>query len=112
MKFTQFVQTLQFANALPQFNKILEQYLNELGINTFAFTYYSYYPNSLNKLKYDFSSANFSRWHKHYISEGYEDVDSTLEIVYRTCIPTFWDLQEQLKASKTPREKKFAFDLN
>lgn len=110
MKFTQFVQILQLSNSLPQLNKALEQYLNELGINTFAFTYHSYYPNSLNKLKYDFSSANLSRWHKHYISEGYEDVDSTLEIVYRTSIPTFWDLQQQLKASKTSREKKMRLD--
>lgn len=110
MKIYKFEQALKFSKSLAQVNKALEEYLNSLGIHSFAFTYHSYYPNSLHKLKYDISSANFARWHKHYISEGYEDVDTTLDVVYRTVMPTFWDLQQQLKEAKTPREKKMRLD--
>lgn len=110
MTLYEFEQELKSANSVTQLNKILENYLAHCGISTFAFTYYSYYPNSQNKVKYDFSSKNFSTWHKHYIEEGYEDVDSTLDEVYRTTLPTFWDLQQQLKEAKSTREKKMRQD--
>lgn len=110
MKLYEFGQVLKSCSSLPQLNEALERYLRGLGIKTFAFTYHSYYPNSLNKLKYDFSSTNLAIWHKHYISEHYEDVDTTLDVVYRTSIPIFWDLQQQLKEAKTPREKQMRLD--
>lgn len=101
-----------FKNAknINELNLVLQHYLNDAGISTFAFTYYSYYPNSLNKVKFDFASSNYIAWHNHYISEGYEEVDSTLEDVYKTTLPTFWDLQTQLKSAKSAKEKKMRLD--
>lgn len=105
-----FEESLKKATSVNEINKLLEKYLAALGITTFSFTYYSYYPNSKNKLKYDFCSSNFSLWHQHYISEGYEDIDSTLDIVYQQVLPIFWDLEQQLREAKSPREKKMRLD--
>ncbi len=110
MKLFEIERLLKSARSVEQLNGGLERFLAEFGITTFAFTYYSYYPNSENKLKYDYSSANFAHWHKHYISENYEEVDSTLDIVYRACLPIFWDLEQQLKEAKTSREKQMRLD--
>jgi DNA-binding CsgD family transcriptional regulator len=103
-------KNLKKAVSLKEINQALEKYLLTFGITTFSFTYYSYYPNSKNKLKYDFSSSDFSLWHKHYISEGYEDIDSTLDSVYQQSLPIFWDLQDQLENAKSSREKKMRLD--
>lgn len=110
MLLSEFANRLKAAQSIPLLNTVLKEYLASFDINTFAFTYYSYYPNSLNKLKYDFSTPNFSIWHQHYISEGYEDIDSTLEIVYQTTLPTFWNLPQQLKEAKSPREAQMRKD--
>ncbi len=110
MKLMIFEGNLKKAESVSEINKLLEKYLAALGITTFSFTYYSYYPNSQNKLKYDFCSSNFSLWHKHYISEGYEDIDSTLDVVYQQVLPIFWDLEQQLKEAKSHREKKMRLD--
>lgn len=110
MKLIQFEQDLKQATSVKEINHILQTYLKDYGINTYAFTYYSYNVHSQNKLKYDVSSRNFAIWHKHYISEGYQDIDSTLAIVYQTSLPTFWDLQQQLKEAKNPREKQLRLD--
>jgi len=98
------------AREVATLNEALVEYLNDLGISTFSFTYYSYHPNSLNKLKYDFASANYAVWHKHYQEEHYEEVDATMETVYRTCLPTFWDVQTQLKESTSARERQMRLD--
>lgn len=105
-----FEKNLKSAESINQLKKILEDYLANIGINTYSFTYYSYYPNSHNKLKLSFSSKNFVTWHKHYIEEGYEDVDSTLDTVYKTTLPTYWETQQQLKDAKSAREKKMRQD--
>lgn len=110
MNFQEFEKSLQTANSLHQLNLALEHFLASYKINTFAFTYYSYSPSSLNKIKYDYSSENLKLWHEHYISEGYEDTDSTLSTVYKTILPTKWDLQEQLREAKTAREKRMRED--
>lgn len=101
---------LSEANTLRALNQALQDYLESLHISTFAFTYYAYSPSSINKLKYDFTSSNFSSWHKHYISEGYEDIDSTLDIVYQATMPIFWDTREQFANAKNPRERKMRKD--
>lgn len=111
-QFSLFDLECQFKSArtILELNLALKQYLAQHTITTFSFTYYSYYPNALNKLKYDFSSDNFSIWHKHYISENYEEIDSTLKDVYKMSLPTFWELQQQLKAATTPKEKQMRLD--
>jgi DNA-binding CsgD family transcriptional regulator len=101
---------LQKARSLPEMNHALQEYLLKLQITTFSFTYYSYYPNSLNKLKFDFASANFEPWHQHYISEHYEEIDSTLEKVYQTTLPTYWELQQQLRDATSEKERQMRLD--
>lgn len=98
------------AKKLESLNEALKNCLNEFGMTTFSFTYYSYYPNSLNKLKYDFSSKNFDIWHKHYVAENYADIDSTLEEVHRTSLPKFWDLNTQLAQAKSEKERQMRLD--
>jgi LuxR family transcriptional activator of bioluminescence operon len=104
MTLQQFEEALIKANSTRQLNEILFHFLFGFKINTYAYTYYSNYPTSLNKLKYDHCSENLNLWHKHYITEGYEDIDSTLEIVKRSTLPLFWSLEEQLSEAATPRE--------
>lgn len=103
---------MQLSKALDisELNQALKNYLASLKITTFAFTYYSYYPNSQNKLKFDFVSPNFDAWHKHYVSEHYEEIDTTLEKVYQTTLPKFWDVHEQLKEATTSRERQMRLD--
>lgn len=106
----EFINQLQKATSTRLLNEALKIYLANLGITMFAFTYYSYSPTSINKLKYDYSSSQFSAWHQHYLSEGYEDVDSTLDVVYQSILPQKWDIREQLKQAKNPRERKMRKD--
>lgn len=110
MKLIEFENNLKNAVSVREIDKLLEKYLASFGITTFSFTYYSYYPNSQNKLKYDFCSSNYAIWHKHYISESYENIDSTLDTVYRQALPVFWDLKQQLKDATSAREKKMRLD--
>ena len=42
---------LKIARSLDEINLVLQQYLAHHHITTYTFTYYSYYPNALNKLK-------------------------------------------------------------
>lgn len=105
-----FENKLKMARTVAEVNQALQEYLAEHGITTFSFTYYSHYLNALNKLKYDHASANFKAWHAHYLSENYEEIDSTLEAVYLKSLPEFWDLKEQLKNATSEREKQMRLD--
>lgn len=101
-----FEQALKAARSTKQLNEVLKQHLLQLNITTFAFTYYSYYPNSVNKLKFDFCTTDYEPWHQHYLAEHYEEVDSTFTEINRTSLPTFWDVKRQLKEAKNKREKE------
>ena len=110
MTLSEFEQALISASSLTLLKRILSQYLQQYGINSFAFTYYSYYPKSIHKLKYHFSSAEYELWHQHYIDQGYEDTDTTLDDVYQSVLPIFWDVKAQLKTARSQREKKMRED--
>lgn len=110
MKITQFQYCLQNARTIAELNLALQQYLTTLSITTYSFTYYSYHPNSLNKLKYDMASSNFDAWHQHYINENYEEIDSTLDQIYTTTLPVLWNLQNQLKEAKSAKERQMRLD--
>jgi LuxR family quorum sensing-dependent transcriptional regulator len=105
-----FKENLANTNSIEELNRALSAYLASFDIKTYSFTYYSYYPNSLNKIKYDYATKSFNLWHKHYLAEHYEEIDSTLDEVHQTVLPTFWSLAEQLKSAKNPREKKMRLD--
>lgn len=110
MKLIEFESLLKAARSVQEVNDALEKFLLSYEIKTYSFTYYSYYLNSENKLKYDYATPNFASWHSHYLSEHYEEIDSTLDEVYKTVLPTFWDLQQQLKEAKTQRERQMRLD--
>lgn len=110
MLISEFEILLKTARTPDQLDMILQNQLAKMGIYTFSFTYYSRHTNSLNKLKHDFASANFRIWHQHYLDQHYEEVDSTLEKVHQSNLPTFWDLQQQLKEAKTLRERQMRLD--
>lgn len=110
MSLVLFESMLQTAKTFEEINQALQRYLLLFNIKTFAFTYYFQYPTAQQKPKYDFSSTNFATWHKHYIQESYEDIDTTLQSVYKTTLPVLWNLEQQLKEAKTPREKQMRLD--
>ena len=100
----------QQAKTVPQLTALLEQLLQNLGFDTYSFTYYTYHLNSTHKLKYHFASKNYLAWHEHYINEGYEDIDTTLHFSHRQTLPVFWDLETQLQQAKTKRERQMRLD--
>lgn len=110
MTLSEFHTLLLNARTLADLNQALKTYLAEHAVSTYSFTYYSYHPNSLNKLKYDFSSDNYATWHQHYISENYEEIDSTMDKIYRTSLPTFWNVQDQLKEASSAKERQMRLD--
>lgn len=101
---------LKAAAGLKQLHRIFENYLVKYGITHFAFTYYSRHANSQNKIITSYSSKPYEIWHQYYLAEHYEDVDTTMTTVYRSTIPVLWDLNQQLKEAKTPREKQMRLD--
>lgn len=106
----QFENQLAQANQINQCDEALGHYLFQKGITTYSFTYYAYHPNSANKLKYDMSSANFRNWHKHYLAEHYNDIDSTLSFVYKSHLPIYWDIKQQLARAVSASERKMRLD--
>lgn len=101
---------LMNSTSLEALNKNLEDYFSAHNILHYSFTYYSYHPNSKNKLKYEHCSHQFQLWHDHYISENYEDIDSTLTLTYKKTMPIYWDVKQQLEQAKTERERKMRRD--
>ena len=110
MKLLELENAFIAAKSITTLNKILTQYLSRFGITTFSFTYYLHHPGLHNALKYDYATANFKPWHQYYLAENFEDIDSTLQFAYKTSLPTFWNLQQQLQEAKTPREKQLRLD--
>lgn len=105
-----FEQQLQSARTSAALSLVLQTYLAEKGITHFSFTYYSYYPNQMNKLKYDYASPAFAVWHQHYLSEHYEEIDSAMDDVTHLVLPYCWNLQQQLRSAKTAKERQMRLD--
>ncbi|MCL5260746.1 MAG: LuxR family transcriptional regulator [Gammaproteobacteria bacterium] len=98
------------ATTISLLNQILSTHLSELKITCYSFTYYSYHPNSPVKIKYDHSSEKLTKWHKHYLAENYDEIDTTLESVYQEVLPVYWHIDQQIKDAKRPREKQMRLD--
>lgn len=101
---------LKNSDQFKKIEAIFTAFLNHYQITHFGFTYYSRHANSQNKIKYSFASKPYNIWHRHYLDESYEDVDTTMPTVYRSTIPIFWDLQQQLNEAKSEREKQMRLD--
>lgn len=103
-------QAMLKAGDIKSINSLFKQYLKQLGISSFSFTYYATVPGSTNKIKHDFYSNSFKLWHKHYIESGYEDVDSSFDVVNQRTLPMYWDVAEQISNARTAKEKRMRED--
>jgi DNA-binding CsgD family transcriptional regulator len=98
------------AQSVDACDQALHWFLNQNGIQTFSFTYYSYHPHSASKLKYNMCSDNFQNWHQHYIEEEYNYIDSTLQFVYQNHLPIYWNLKQLLAQAQNEEEKQMRLD--
>jgi LuxR family transcriptional activator of bioluminescence operon len=105
-----FENQLVQARTLIECNQALVEYLKKQGLKTFSFTYYAYHPHSANKLKYDTCSDNFRLWHQHYLEQQYNDIDSTMDLVYSAHLPIYWNLKQQLALAKNEKERQMRID--
>lgn len=103
-------QAMLKAQNLGSLKSIFTTYLHNQGINTFSFTYYLTTPGSTNKIKHDHFSKNYKQWHNHYIESGFEDIDSSFDIINQTILPLFWDVKTQIKEARSAREKQMRED--
>ncbi|MDF1796925.1 MAG: LuxR C-terminal-related transcriptional regulator [Coxiellaceae bacterium] len=106
----EFEARLKDSTDITTINTVLSHLMQQYRISMYSFTYYGRCINSSSKLKYSHASAAFDIWHQHYINEGYQDVDSTMADLVQNVLPIAWDLQTQLKNSRTEREKQMRLD--
>lgn len=102
----QFINQITRTRDIIQLEAMLDRVLAQKNIRSHAFTYYSQFPSSLRKLRYERASEPLSVWHKHYLASGYEDVDQTLQSTLQVVTPIHWDVQKQLTLARTSREKR------
>lgn len=110
MKIHHFADRIAFALSEPQARAILNEYLRDWGIYSYAFTYYSGNVKTGRKLRYHCVSEPLKPWHLHYLEQGYADVDRTLEEVHTSQLPLFWDVQAQLNEAKNKREARIRLE--
>jgi LuxR family transcriptional activator of bioluminescence operon len=99
--------------SLNEIEKHWDNYLMSFGIIMYSITYYHYHPKAKHekhKLRYEFCSKSYLPWHDHYLVEGYNDADSTLQASYQAPLPSYWNLEEQLKNAATQRERDMRLD--
>ena len=101
---------LRQTNSFQSLNQLLQETMATCHISTYAFTYYAYHPKSVNKLKYEYASSNLKPWHQHYLEQRYEMVDQTLEVVYDSTLPIFWDVAQQFENASSERERQMRAD--
>ncbi len=106
MEIKVFKREVKRATKLQQLNQILNLYLTELNIHTFSFTYYAAFPKANQKPKFEHTSDNFKLWHKHFVEENYDYVDSTMDELYQSIIPVTWNIHDQIANAKSNREKE------
>ncbi len=110
MNIQQFQIKCQAIKVLPELEGLLTQFLKHYGINTFSVTYYGHTPGSMKTLPYEFSTENFKPWHEFYIESNYNTIDTTLDDAYMTCLPIYWNVQQQLALARNAQEKQMRQD--
>jgi DNA-binding CsgD family transcriptional regulator len=106
MQISDLAEKLRVASTIDEAPTILGEYLAVFGIYHFAFTYYSDHIKTGRKLQFDCVSKPLQAWHRHYLEQGYADVDRTLEEGHTQTLPLFWDVKTQLTQSKNIREQR------
>lgn len=85
--------------------RLLQRFLASYHIKSYAFTYYSLHPGSRRRLKYEVTSAPLKAWHQYYLESAYDEVDQTTQSSKSAVVPVYWNVQQQLKEARSPREK-------
>lgn len=93
------------AVSIAEANQLLTHYFAELGIDAFAFTFYTRHPSSVNKIKYDYASKPALKWHEYYLAQNYNDFDQTVGQLHGGSLPIVWSVQQQLSVAKSETEK-------
>lgn len=99
------IEQFQRANTPDQLSSALANFFAQEGIKSLAITYYQRHTKSGYPLLYDWVSPALKPWHDYYLSQNYADVDRTLESTEQSSIPIWWDVNLQLQAAKSSREK-------
>ncbi|CDZ78903.1 Transcriptional activator protein LuxR [Legionella massiliensis] len=99
-------QRMTLAESKDSLNQMISSYFSQQGISSLAFTYYSQHTKTGSKLIYQWATPALRAWHQHYLDEGYADIDRTLESSEQSLLPVYWDVHEQLAASKNKREAR------
>lgn len=105
-----FQKNMRQVRELAGCQKVLTQCLAELKIHVYAFTYYAYHPSTSSKLKYDIAADFLLAWHKHYVEQGYDRIDSTLSTSKNRTLPIIWTLKEQLENAQSALERQMRQD--
>ncbi len=101
---------LKAGRTTEQSSAILEEILAEYGVSIFSFTYYGCHPHAVRPLRYDYSSAELANWHRHFNENQYDRIDNTILTVYQSTVPIYWNLEAQLLAAKTEKERQMRRD--
>lgn len=110
MNLRHFKNELQLAQDVIQTRYALKNFLLNYGIHTYSFTFYAIHPQSCNKIKHEFCSSNFKKWHEHYLQENYDEIDTTFDNFRVTTLPIYWEVQQQIKDAKTQKELQMRKD--
>lgn len=106
----QIKQQLGNATSTTEADRSFDRYMKQLGISLYSFTYYGLSTSSVTKLKYSYASPEYRLWHQHYVTEGYQDIDSTMSSLQQGVLPIFWDVHEQLANARSERERQMRLD--
>ena len=93
-----------------QVSSIVGELLDQLGVTIFSFSYYGHHPHASQALRYDYTSAELASWHQHFNENQYDRIDTTISEVYQSTVPVYWNLEQQLAAAKTEKERKMRLD--
>lgn len=105
-----FLDALNAASDIDRVNGALRHLMATYGITMYSFTYYGASVHSATPLKYSYASEAFDIWHQHYIAEGYQDVDTTMDDLMHGVVPIEWNLADQLAAATSERERQMRLD--
>lgn len=110
MIFQEFEDKLQKAKTTKQLNQALTDYLGSFSLTSFGFTLYQNIYSEENTVRYSFATERYQLWHEYYISEGYDKLDTTYDVIKSSILPIAWDIKQQIAKAKSPLELKMRQD--
>ena len=106
MHLLDFMAAVQRAPSIAELDRLLKHYLEGLGFSGYTFSYFGRTRGRGQELHHEVVSQKMRVWHDYYHEEQHDNTDSTHHAVYKSLLPIFWSVAEQLKDSKTMKERK------